>query len=145
MGALHDLAQLCLANRDLTMSVTTEQLLESVHGLPDDQLEEFTEQVLRLSASRRSPSLSTSETQLLKEISRPLPADRVARYRELLGKRDAGTLTTDEHRELCDLSDWLEERNAKRLSHVADLARSRGVALSQIMKQLNLKHLVDLP
>jgi len=127
------------------MSVTTEQLLQSVNGLPDDQLQEFTEQVLRLNASRRSASLSTSETELLKEINRRLPARQVARYRELVGKRDTGTLTTDEHRELCELSDWLEERNAERLGHVADLARSRGVALSEMMDQLSLKHLVDLP
>ena len=127
------------------MSVTTEQLLQSVCGLPDDQLQEFAEQVLRLNASRRSPSLTTSETELLKEINRRLPARQVARYRELVGKRDAGTLTTDEHRELCELSDWLEERNAERLGHVADLARLRGVALSEMMDRLGLKHLVDLP
>ena len=126
------------------MRDATEQLLESVDSLPDDQLQAFTEQVLRLNASRRSPALSTSETQLLKEINRPLPADRVARYRELVGKRDADTLTTDEHSELCDLSDWLEERNAERLGHVGDLARLRAVALSEMMDQLGLQHLVDL-
>ncbi len=126
------------------MSDATEQLLESVDSLPDDQLQAFTGQVLRLNASRRSPSLSTSETQLLKEINRPLPADRVARYRELVGKRDAETLLTDEHSELCDLSDWLEERNAERLGHVGDLARLRAVALSEMMDQLGLQHLVDL-
>ena len=125
------------------MSVNTEGLLESVRNLPNDQLQEFAEQVLRLSASRRSPSLSTSETEALKEIHRPLPADIVARYRELAGKRDAGTLVADEHRELCALSDWLEQRNAERLGHVADLARSRGVTLSDMMGQLGLENLVD--
>lgn len=126
------------------MSVTSEQLLESLHSLPDDQLQEFTEQVLRMNASRQSPSLSTSETELLKEINQPFPADRVTRYRELVGRREAGTLTTDEHRELCDLSDWLEERHAERLGHVAELARLRGVALSDMLDQLGLKHLVTI-
>ena len=126
------------------MSINAEQLLESVHALPDDQLQKFTEQVVRLNASRRMPSLSAVETQLLKEISRPLPSDQVARYQELVEKRDAETLTTDEHRQLCDLSDWLEQRNAERLGHVADLARLRGVTLSEMMEQLGLKHLVDL-
>ena len=79
-----------------------QQLLESVHALTDDQLQEFTEQVVRLNASRRAPSLSTSETKLLKEINRPLPAERVVRYRELEGRRKNFTLTTDEHRELCE-------------------------------------------
>ena len=125
------------------MSVNTEGLLESVRNLPNDQLQEFAEQVLRLSASRRSPSLSTAETEALKEIHRPLPAHIVARYRELVGKRDAGTLVADEHRELCSLSDWLEQRNAERVGHVADLARLRGVMLSEMMDQLGLKHLVD--
>jgi len=125
------------------MTVNTEGLLESVRSLPNDQLQEFTDQVLRLSASRRSPSLSASETEALREIQRPLPAETVARYRELVGKHDAGALAADEHRELCALSDWLEQRNAERLGHVADLARSRGVALSEMMDQLGLKHLVD--
>jgi hypothetical protein len=60
-----------------------------------------------------------------------------------MGKRDAGTLSADEHRELCALGDWLEQRNAERLGHVADLARSRGVVLSEMMDQLGLEHLLD--
>ncbi len=124
------------------MSVTTEALLESARSLPNDQLQEFVEQVLRLNAARRSPSLSMSETEALKRINRPLPADELGRYRELTEKRDAGTLTADEHRELCALSDWLEQRNAERLGYVADLARSRGVTLSEMMEQLGLGHLV---
>ncbi len=125
------------------MSVTTEGLLESVRGLPNDQLQEFTAEVLRLNAARQSPSLSKSETEELKEIHRPLPAETVARYCELVKKRDAGTLAECEHRELCALSDLLEQRNADRLAHVANLARSRGVSLPETMHQLGLRHLVD--
>jgi hypothetical protein len=124
------------------MTVTTEGLLESVRSLPSDQLEEFVGAVWRLTASRRSPSLTKAETQALKEINRPLPVDKAVRYRELVAKRDAGALSTDEHRELCVLSDWLEQRNAERLGHVADLARSRGVTLAEMMGQLGLEHLV---
>jgi hypothetical protein len=121
------------------MSANANELLVSVDALPDDQLQVFTEEVLRRNASRRSPSLSTTETQLLKEINEPLPADRIARYRELEGRRRAETLISDEHRELCDLSDWLEERNAERLTRVATLARLRGVALADMMSQLGLE------
>jgi hypothetical protein len=125
------------------MSVNTEELLESVRSLPNDQLQEFADQVLRLSASRRSRPLSTLESESLKAIHRPLPVDFIASYRALIGKRDAGTLAPDEHRELCALSDWLEDCNAERLGHVADLARSRGIGLSEMMAQLGLEHLVD--
>ena len=118
-------------------------MLESVHRLPDDQLQEFTEQVLRLNALRRSPSLSTAESRLLKAVNQPLSADRLARYRELARKRDAETLLADEQRELCELSDWLEERNAERLGHVAELARRRGLSLSEMMDQLDLSYLVE--
>jgi hypothetical protein len=127
---------------DRLITMNTEGLLESVRSLPNDQLEEFAVEVLRLTASRRLPSLSRSETEALKEIHRPLPTDTVARYRELIGKRNAGTLSADEHRELCSLSDWLEQRNAERIGHVADLARSRGVSLAVMMDQLGLEHLV---
>ena len=122
--------------------MTTEALLDSVRSLPTDQLEEFAVEVMRLTASRRSHSLTMTETEALKEINRPLPADRISRYRELVEKRDAGSLAADEHHELCALSDWLEERNAERLGHVAELARSRGVTLSKMMNQLGLEHLV---
>lgn len=125
------------------MNATTEQLLESVHRLPDDQLQEFTEQVLRLNALRRSPSLSTAESRLLRAINQPLSADRLSRYRELTRKRDAETLLADEQRELCELSDWLEERNAERLGHVVELARLRGLSLSEMMDQLDLSYLVE--
>jgi hypothetical protein len=125
------------------VNATTERLLESVHRLPDDQLEEFTEQVLRLNALRRSPSLSTAESRLLKAINQPISAERLARYRELTRKRDAETLIADEHRELCELSDWLEERNAERLGHIAELARLRGLSLSEMMDQLHLSYLVE--
>lgn len=127
------------------MSVNTEALLESVRSLPNDQLQEFAEQVLHLNALRRSPALSASETDSLKAINRPLPGHKVARYRALLGKRDAGSLTTEEHRELCALSDWLEDHNAERIGHVANLAQSRGVTLAAMMDQLGLEHLVDSP
>jgi hypothetical protein len=127
------------------MSVNTEGLLESVRSLPNDQLQEFAVEVLRLNASRRSPALSTPETEALKEINRPLPSQTVNRYRELVAKRDAGTLADIEHRELCELSDWLEQRNADRLGLVAELARARGITLSVMMEQLGLRHLVDAP
>jgi hypothetical protein len=125
------------------MNATTEQLLESVHRLPDDQLQEFTEQVLRLNALRRSPALCTAESRLLRAINQPLSADRLARYRELTRKRDAETLLADEHRELCELSDWLEERNAERLGQVAELARLRGLSLSEMRDQLDLTYLAE--
>ena len=127
------------------MTASTEGLLESVRSLPNDQLQEFAVEVLRLNASRRSPSLSKAETEALKEIHRPLPAEILASYRELVGKRDSGTLSSEEHRELCRLSDWLEERNAERLGHIADLARSRGVTLSETMDRLGLQHLGEQP
>ena len=79
------MTELHVTNRGIFMSVNTEGLLESVRSLPNDQLQEFAEQVLRLNASRRSPSLSTSETEALKEIHRPLPADIVARTGNLWG------------------------------------------------------------
>ena len=79
----------------------------------------------------------------MKAINQPIAADRLARYRELTRKRDAETLIADEHRELCELSDWLEERTADRLGHGAELARLRGLSLSEMIDQLDLRHLVD--
>jgi len=125
------------------VSSETIQLLEAAENLPDDQLQLLTDEILRRNASRRSPSLCDSESKLLKEISQPLPPTRVSRYRELEGKRNAETLTAEEHRELCDLSDWLEQCNAERIDRVGKLAQMRGVTLRAMMDQLGLKQLLD--
>ncbi|MEL7356256.1 MAG: hypothetical protein AAFN40_06820 [Cyanobacteria bacterium J06560_6] len=66
-------------------------------------------------------------------------ADVRARYQVLWAKREAETLTEDEHCELIRLSEHIEQVGAERLEMMMKLAQMRGVSLSAIMEQLGIK------
>ena len=64
-------------------------------------------------------------------------------FHELKGKRDAATLTPDEHAELIALSDTVEAWNVRRLEFVAELARLREVPFPKLVRQLGLVPAAD--
>ncbi len=88
--------------------------------------------------SSDAPRLSETETQLLQKINEGLQPETWQDYNKLIEKRQAETLTPDEHETLIGISDRIEELNARRLEHLAEFARSRGTSLSAVMKQLGI-------
>jgi hypothetical protein len=62
----------------------------------------------------------------------------VQRYRELVARRRAESLTAAEQQELTQLSDGIELANAVRVGHVIDLARLRGVPVDTLIQQLGI-------
>ena len=88
--------------------------------------------------SSDAPRLSETETQLLQKINEGLQPETWQHYNKLIEKRQAETLTPDEHETLIGISDRIEELNARRLEHLAEFARSRGTSLSAVMKQLGI-------
>jgi hypothetical protein len=87
---------------------------------------------------RLPPHLPHEETELLQQINQGLPPETWARYQALKEKRDARTLTPDEHAELLALTDEVELWNARRLELVLALARLRQVPLRVMMDELGL-------
>lgn len=85
------------------------------------------------------PHVSREEAELLQKINAGLPEEVWQRYRALIGKRRAETLTPEEHTELIALSDQIEEANARRIEHLAELARLRNTSLEDLMQQLEIK------
>jgi hypothetical protein len=63
--------------------MTTDHLLEAVDQLSNETLDEFARQVTRLAATRKCPSLSSHETELLREINKEPDPVRVRRYQKL--------------------------------------------------------------
>jgi len=61
------------------------------------------------------------------------------RYRELIHKRQAESLTPDEQTELIARSDYLEDANVKRIEYLTQLATLRKTTLPAIMKEPGLK------
>jgi hypothetical protein len=79
-----------------------------------------------------------TEAQLLRKINEGLPAATWKRYRDLVAKRRAETLTVTEHVELISISDQIEEKNAERIGYLVELAQLRNTTLDEVMIQLGI-------
>jgi hypothetical protein len=120
------------------MAPATDMLLNAASQLPLDQLDAFVERVVELRAKAVAPSLSSNETALLMRISaRPTDAES-SRYTELAAKRDAESLTTEEHQELISLGDQIEALDVDRVEALVELARLRQTTLADVMQQLGI-------
>jgi hypothetical protein len=123
--------------------MTTEQLLDAVDQLSSDELQRFVQGIVQREARRREPALSKRETELLRQINAEPSPHKSSRYHELREKRETGELTDQQQQELVQLSDWVEEVHAERLAHVAELARRRGLSLSDMTRQLGIQRWAD--
>jgi hypothetical protein len=61
------------------------------------------------------------------------------RYRELLAKRNAETISEAERMELTAISDQIETANARRIEYLAELARLRNTTVPALMSELGLQ------
>ena len=95
----------------------------------------------RLKQAKPGTVLSKEETALLSQINEGLRQVTWQRFHELNGKRQAETLTTQEHAELLDLIDQVEIYGAKRLGYLSQLAKLRDVTLDEVMAQLGINKL----
>jgi hypothetical protein len=119
--------------------LSSADLLKAAGQLSPGELEQFVFQLLSLQAQRKAPSLPPAETDLLLKINQGVPGDVQKRHDELVGKRQAETLTADEHDELLRLTDQIEKLEAKRIEYMADLAHLRQTTLTALMKDLGIQ------
>lgn len=75
-------------------------------------------------------------THLLQQINSGPDEGVWRRYRQLNAKRRGETLSPAEQQELIGLVDQIEDANARRIGHLVELARLRGVTLDTVMSQL---------
>jgi hypothetical protein len=126
-----------------TLQVKTElpfeELLKAVEQLSLPDLEKLMAQVIALQAQRKAPYLTKIETELLLKINQGLPPDVQTRFDTLVAKRQAETLTSEEHQELLNLTDQLEKADTQRVKYMAELAQLRGISLSTLLKDLGLR------
>lgn len=115
-----------------------ETLLQAVEQLSVPDLETLTAQVLNLRAKRKAACLSPSESELLLKINRGIPPETQAQFDKLQAKRQAETLTIEEHQELIVLSEQIERNDAERMQCLAELADLRGIEFEALMKELGI-------
>jgi hypothetical protein len=113
-------------------------LLKAVEQLSLADLEKLMTQVMSLQARRKAPCLSAEEAELMLNINQGLSSDMQMRFDELVAKRQAETLTQEEHQELLSLTDEIEKADPKRMKYLAELARIRGVSLDVLMEELEI-------
>ncbi len=128
-----------MATIRIEAQTTPEDLFQAVSQLGAADLDRFVQKVIALQAQSKAPHLSRAEADLLLKINQGLPPDVQQRYSDLQAKRDAETLTPEEHAELMILSDQAEALNTQRIQALAELAQLRHTSLTQVMKDLGIR------
>ncbi|MCA1628512.1 MAG: STAS/SEC14 domain-containing protein [Acidobacteria bacterium] len=121
------------------IQIETEQLLNAALQMPRAELEQFVARLFALKAREFAPVLPQRESELLLQINQGLPLLTRERLNELIERRRSHTLTEDELRELCQLTDRIEKFDAERLQSLVELAALRTVSLDDLICQLELK------
>ena len=119
--------------------VGIDEILAGASSLELEELDTFVNKLLALRARRAAPNLSKEETALLKKINRGLPADTKRRLIALEAKRIEGILTEDEHRELLEIVEVVEQLNVERVQYLGELARMKGMVVRELMKELGIR------
>jgi hypothetical protein len=122
----------------IQVEATANQLFQAVAQLPPDEFASFVDRVLMLRAERVAPHTGRDEAALLLRINQGVPAPVRCRYDELVGKRREETLSTDEHRELLELTDQFEQLEADRVVALTELARLRQTTVPDLMRSLGI-------
>ena len=124
----------------IPIEISTEQLLRAVERLPANELDTFVAQVIALRTRRTGGQLGTDETVLLLTINAAhLDPAQQARFDALVAKRQAETITPAELQELIELTDMIEQRDAKRLEALQELARLRQTTVGTLMDSLGIR------
>ena len=119
--------------------LTSEDLLHAVEQLDTPELEEFTQNVLLLQAQRHTGLSMATEEELLQRIGQKVDESFQKRYKKLIAKRQAETLTQQELGELLSMTDEMEAHSVTRLEALVQLAALRGTSLDLIMKELDIQ------
>lgn len=119
--------------------LSVEELSKAVSQLSKPDLERLVQQALALRAQRQAPSLPHTEAELLHKINQSIPPELQQRYDGLISKRKAETLTPEEHTELLQLTDRIENLEAQRIVYLTELAQLRQTTLSELMEQLGIQ------
>ena len=122
-----------------TIQIETDQLLQAALQMPREELERFVTRLFALKARQETPGLPERETELLRQINQGLPPATGKRMKELIAKRESGTIAEAELQELIGLTDEAERLNVERIKHLMELAALRNVTLDELMDQLGVR------
>ncbi len=119
--------------------MSVDELVAAANGLDESDLDQALHQIATLRARRKSPVLPPEESKLLLKINQSIPADLRSHYEILREKREAETLTHDDHERLIQLGQQIEEIGVQRLEALATLAQLRHISLVELMAALGIE------
>lgn len=125
------------------VEIDLEEMLNGIARLEADELEKFIDKALALQARRRAPSFSKDESDLLEKINEGMSADEWMRYEALNNKLHEETISPDEHQELLQLIDHIEQADAERMKNLIELARIRKTSVDALLSQLDIRRHLD--
>lgn len=92
----------------------------------------------------RLPTTQPTEADLLQQINIGFSAQTWEEYHALIAKRHAETLTPEEHEQLIQMSDRLEQLNVARIQALIQLATFRNQPLTYLMQTLGINPHPDI-
>jgi hypothetical protein len=122
----------------ITLNLPTEiaqrlQTEAAKQGLDPDRF------ILNTLQERLQPhTTAPTEPQLLQQINLGLPPETWQQYHQLIDKRQAETLTPEEHTQLINISTHLETLNVQRIQALIQLATLRQQPLPELMESLGI-------
>jgi LAS superfamily LD-carboxypeptidase LdcB len=119
--------------------INFDELLNVVKQLSSSDLERFALSLRHIQAQRKAPSIPRRESELLLKINQKLPYDIQTAYDNLIAKRQAEALSSEEYQELLLLTEKVEQFEAKRIEAMTELAGLRQNSLTQLMNELDIK------
>jgi iron-sulfur cluster repair protein YtfE (RIC family) len=122
-------------------TLSRRELLKATQQLDIAELKEFMAQLSTVYAQRKTPHLSQKETELLQKINQGISLSVWQPYKNLVARRNEGSLTDAEYEELIHLSDQIERLHAERIGYLVELAQMRNIPLPQLMDELGIQPL----
>lgn len=80
-----------------------------------------------------------TERDLVEEVNRGFSEEFWDRFRQLVAKRRAETMTLEEQQEAIDMTDQAEARAVERLQSLLELSARRGRSVRQLMTEMGIR------
>ena len=81
---------------------------------------------------------NSAEIELLQKINQTLPEELQQQYSDLSAKMRSQTITPEEHQDLLNLIDIVEQADGDRLQNLIQLSLLRNISLAELMEQLQI-------
>ena len=124
--------------------MSVNELVENAALLDNQAFRHFLADVFNRRARQETPALDKQEADLLKKINAGFPEDQWKRLDSLDTQLEDATLSEQEHAELTALTHLYEQYMLRRLKYLGKLAELRKTTLSEVMRQLGIRHESDV-